>query len=94
LSPATPQGTSNGTANGTTTPASGVRGKLKSCSASFCSKSARKVSQIGLLHFKIKELVFAYFHCMRLNENGVAMVRQSYMHNNNLHCIVLEFLCG
>lgn len=45
LSPATPQGTSNGTANGTTTPASGVRGKLKSCSASFCSKSARKVSQ-------------------------------------------------
>lgn len=43
LSPATPQGTSNGTANGTTTPASGVRGKLKSCSASFCSKSARKI---------------------------------------------------
>ncbi|XP_066146522.1 solute carrier family 35 member F3 isoform X1 [Euwallacea fornicatus] len=43
LSPATPQGTVNGTANGTTVPPVGFRGKIKSCSASFCSRSARKI---------------------------------------------------
>ncbi|XP_050293332.1 putative thiamine transporter SLC35F3 isoform X2 [Anthonomus grandis grandis] len=51
LSPATPQavvrlmdsnGTVEGAANGST-PATGFRAKLKSCSASFCSRSARKI---------------------------------------------------
>ncbi|KAL1506604.1 hypothetical protein ABEB36_005933 [Hypothenemus hampei] len=44
LSPATPQGITNGvTVNGTSSQQGGFRAKLKSCSASFCSKSARKI---------------------------------------------------
>ncbi|XP_030762051.1 putative thiamine transporter SLC35F3 [Sitophilus oryzae] len=43
LSPATPQGTSNGGVNGRGNQPGGLRGKIKSCSAVFCSKSARKI---------------------------------------------------
>uniref|UniRef100_A0AAR5Q515 EamA domain-containing protein n=1 Tax=Dendroctonus ponderosae TaxID=77166 RepID=A0AAR5Q515_DENPD len=42
LSPATPQRTSNCTGNATIQ-STGIAGKLKSCSASICSKSARKI---------------------------------------------------